>query len=93
MTPSGFEERHNQLNGVQGLKRPRVQAPKGRYIPAQGGGDWRAFFARRVAAALGYVPKEDRALKGRDISAAVPPNPGFDAERDANICGAGRQQT
>ena len=45
----------------------QVQALKGRYIPAQGGGGWRAFFARRVAATLGYEPNEARALKGRDI--------------------------
>jgi hypothetical protein len=39
-----------------------LQAPKGRYIPAQGGGGWRAFFARRVAGTLGYKPREARAL-------------------------------
>jgi len=56
----------------RGSNRPRVQAPTGRYIPAQGGGGWRAFFARRVAAALGYEPNETKALKGRDIVLPLP---------------------
>ena len=49
-------------NGAPSLNSPRVQAPTGRYIPAQGGGGWRALFARRVAATLGYGPIEFRAL-------------------------------
>jgi hypothetical protein len=51
-------------------KTATVQAPKGRYIPAQGGGVWRALLLAVSPQPWVTAPRENRALKGRPIAAA-----------------------